>query len=403
MKTTFISTLFTYIFCLTFAFCEAQNEAHPWQVSLGINVIDVYPTGVSKYGTLFEDFFNVQDHWNLGTTPGMLQVTKFLGKGFSFGGRASYNTITKYGNQSAEDPYYNADGIIKYNWNQLLKTDHFAPYFELGGGYAIFDAVGAGYFNLGAGIEYWFGEEKRTGVVLGSLFRNTGETYGIKHFQHHVSVAYRFGNRDNDNDGVVNRVDQCPEVPGLAQLNGCPDTDEDGIPDSKDVCPELWGIEEFKGCPDSDGDGIEDALDACVDRVGTPENKGCPEEVKEQEGPRDPDSWDVYEIKIIFFDTDKATLKYESLLTLNEVARILHDFPSFNLKIKGHTDSRASDTYNQELSERRALAAKNYLIIKNIDPSRLETVGCGEAEPARSNDSDQGKAYNRRVEFIIVK
>lgn len=85
------------------------------------------------------------------------------------------------------------------------------------------------------------------------------------------------------------------------------------------------------------------------------------------------------------------------------MARILHDFPSFNLKIKGHTDSRASDTYNQELSERRALAAKNYLIIKNIDPSRLETVGFGEAEPARSNDSDQGKAYNRRVEFIIVK
>ena len=101
---------------------------------------------MSQYGALFEDFLNVTDHWNVGTTPGMVQVTKFLGRGFSFGGRASYNTITKYGKRTASDPFYNADGIIKYNWNQLLKTELFAPYFELGGGYAIFDATGGRLF-----------------------------------------------------------------------------------------------------------------------------------------------------------------------------------------------------------------------------------------------------------------
>lgn len=376
MKTTLKPTLFIYIFCIGIAVCQAQNEDHPWQVSFGINVIDVYPTGVSKYGTIFEDFFKSQDHWNLGSTPILLQATNLVGKGFSFGGRASFNTITKYGAQSANDPYYNVDGIIKYNWNQFLQTEYFVPYFEMGGGYAIFDAVGAGYFNLGVGIEYWFGEEKRTGIVLGSLYRNTGETYGIKHFQHHLAIMFRFGKRDNDNDGVVNPLDQCPEVPGILAFNGCPDSDNDGIPDSEDLCPEVWGIEEFKGCP---------------------------EEVDEKQGPRDPSSWDVYEIKIIFFDTDKATLKYESLLTLNEVARILNNNPSFHLKIEGHTDSSASDNYNQELSEQRALAAKNYLITKNIDSSRLETIGFGEADPARSNDSEQGKASNRRVEFIIIK
>jgi len=159
MKTTLKPTLFIYIFCIGIAVCQAQNEDHPWQVSFGINVIDVYPTRVSKYGAIFEDFFNSQDHWNLGSTPILLQATNLVGKGFSFGGRASFNTITKYGAQSANDPYYNVDGIIKYNWNQFLQTEYFVPYFEMGGGYAIFDAVGAGYFNLGVGIEYWFGEE----------------------------------------------------------------------------------------------------------------------------------------------------------------------------------------------------------------------------------------------------
>lgn len=402
MKTTIKPILFLFTVCFGISLSQAQNEEHPWQVSLGINTIDVFPTGVTQYGALFEDFFNVKAHWNLGTTPGMVQITKFLGKGFSFGGRASNNTITKYGKRKANDPFYNADGIIKYNWNQLLKTERFAPYFELGGGYAIFDATGAGYFNLGAGIEYWFGKEKRTGIVLGSLFRNTGETYGIKHFQHHLSFAYRFGNTDDDNDGVVNRVDQCPEIPGKIHLNGCPDSDEDGIRDSEDKCVDMPGVAAFEGCPDSDGDGIEDALDACIEEPGIPENDGCPEE-KIVEDPISDDQWEVFEIKLIFFETDKASLTYESLLTLNEITEVLRAHPSFKLKIKGHTDSSATDAYNQELSERRALTAKNYLIIKNIDPSRLETIGFGEAEPARSNDSEQGKAYNRRVEFIIIK
>ena len=273
----------------------------------------------------------------------------------------------------------------------------------MGGGYAIFDAVGAGYFNLGVGIEYWFGEEKRTGIVLGSLYRNTGETYGIKHFQHHLAITYRFGKRDNDNDGVVNPLDQCPEVPGILAFNGCPDSDNDGIPDSEDLCPELWGIEDFKGCPDSYGDGVEDSLDACVDQVGTIENNGCPEKVNEEQDSKDLSSWDEFEMNVIFFDSDKNTLKNESFLTLNEVARILQNNPSFLLIIKGHADSTASKNYNQLLSERRALAAKNYLITKSIDPSRIEAIGFGETEPARSNDSKEGRAYNRRVEFTIIK
>ena len=106
-------------------------------------MIDVYPSVVSFQRGLFEDFFNIQDHWNFGSVPFMVQATKYLGRGFLFGGKESYNTITKYGATIINAPFYHADGIIKYNWSQILKMKRVSPYFEIGVGYAIFDKVGA--------------------------------------------------------------------------------------------------------------------------------------------------------------------------------------------------------------------------------------------------------------------
>jgi outer membrane protein OmpA-like peptidoglycan-associated protein len=82
---------------------------------------------------------------------------------------------------------------------------------------------------------------------------------------------------DKDGDGIQDSADECPEVAGLEAFNGCPDTDEDGIQDSEDICPEVPGLADFKGCPDTDGDGIEDSLDECVETAGTVEFKGCPD------------------------------------------------------------------------------------------------------------------------------
>lgn len=82
---------------------------------------------------------------------------------------------------------------------------------------------------------------------------------------------------DTDGDGIEDKSDECPTTPGVAAFNGCPDTDEDGIQDSEDLCPEVAGLANFKGCPDTDGDGIEDKLDECVDTPGIAEFKGCPD------------------------------------------------------------------------------------------------------------------------------
>lgn len=83
--------------------------------------------------------------------------------------------------------------------------------------------------------------------------------------------------KDTDGDGVRDKDDACPTVPGLKKFNGCPDTDGDGIQDSKDFCPEIAGSESLKGCPDSDGDGFSDKEDLCPDLPGLEQYNGCPD------------------------------------------------------------------------------------------------------------------------------
>ena len=82
---------------------------------------------------------------------------------------------------------------------------------------------------------------------------------------------------DKDGDGIKDEIDLCPDVSGLANMNGCPDTDGDGMPDIDDECPEYPGTMELRGCPDRDGDGVADKFDACVDIPGDKLHKGCPD------------------------------------------------------------------------------------------------------------------------------
>ncbi len=91
-----------------------------------------------------------------------------------------------------------------------------------------------------------------------------------------VNLTFRPRN-DRDGDGVVDKKDQCPDIPGLKELKGCPDTDGDGIADQEDNCPDDKGPKELNGCPDSDGDTVIDKNDLCPEIAGPPENSGCPD------------------------------------------------------------------------------------------------------------------------------
>ena len=99
----------------------------------------------------------------------------------------------------------------------------------------------------------------------------------------------------------------------------------------------------------------------------------------------------------VMFDLDSSTLKPGAYQEMDRVARILNKYSQTTIRVEGHTDSKGSEAYNQTLSEKRAMAVKNALVQRGVDPLRIQTVGYGESQPISSND-----AVNRRVSIVII-
>lgn len=108
-------------------------------------------------------------------------------------------------------------------------------------------------------------------------------------------------------------------------------------------------------------------------------------------------------LKNIYFDFDKTTLKSESFVELDKVVDLLKKNPSVEIEISGHTDSKGADEYNLNLSQGRSQAVVDYLISQGIESYRLSAHGYGESKPIDTNDTDEGRANNRRVEFTVLK
>ncbi len=111
---------------------------------------------------------------------------------------------------------------------------------------------------------------------------------------------------------------------------------------------------------------------------------------------------EVIRLNNIFFDFDKATLRSESFPELEKVLKILNDSPKMVIEINGHTDNFGNDEYNLTLSQNRTDAVKTYLVSKGISQERIITKGFGESKPIATNDTEEGRQLNRRIEFIII-
>ena len=105
----------------------------------------------------------------------------------------------------------------------------------------------------------------------------------------------------------------------------------------------------------------------------------------------------------IFFDHNQATLKSESTVELEKVVRFMKENKELLFEISGHTDNKGSWDYNMELSERRSEAVMNYLIEHGVAKSRLVYSGYGYDKPVATNDTDNGRQQNRRVEMLIIQ
>ncbi len=139
-------------------------------------------------------------------------------------------------------------------------------------------------------------------------------------------------------------------------------------------------------CGDEDGDGVCDADDKCPGTpAGTKVDKvGCPLEQT---------------LKLLF-DFDSAELRPESITELERVVKFMNDVPFATAEIDGYTDSVGSDAYNVKLSDRRAKSVFDYLTSRGVDPSRLKSMGYGEANPIADNKTAEGRQQNRRVMLI---
>jgi OOP family OmpA-OmpF porin len=275
---------------------------------------------------------------------------------------------------------------------------------------------------------------------------------------------FLWGPKDSDGDGVEDGDDLCPDTPKGVEVdaNGCPfDTDMDGVYDYADRCPDTprGAVVDADGCPiDSDGDGVYDGLDRCPDtpKGAEVDDNGCPSDrdgdgvffgidvcpntprgvVVDATGcPVDSDGDGVFdgpdqcpntpagarvdargclvqlELRNVEFEFNSFQLTQSARSYLTELAdQILTQADpegTARLELRGYTDSVGSEAYNERLSEQRADAVRSFLLTTNMRmeafADRLDAVGYGEADPVASNDTEEGRARNRRVELHIVQ
>jgi outer membrane protein OmpA-like peptidoglycan-associated protein len=220
--------------------------------------------------------------------------------------------------------------------------------------------------------------------------------------------------KDTDGDGIPDDIDACPNDPedhkNPDPNDGCPapaDRDGDGIPDQFDKCPDdpedKDGIQDADGCPedDADQDGVPDTKDACPREPGQPDpdpkKNGCPKFIK-LEGSS------VRVLQQVHFQTGSANILPDSFPMLGEIVSLLKANPQIKkMRIEGHTDNRGAAAMNLDLSKRRAASVRTYLTQHGVEEGRLESEGYGLTRPIESNDTEEGRLANRRVEFKILE
>jgi outer membrane protein OmpA-like peptidoglycan-associated protein len=220
---------------------------------------------------------------------------------------------------------------------------------------------------------------------------------------------------DNDQDGVLDPVDHCPEVAedkdGFEDTDGCPDpdNDKDGILDPKDKCPneaeDVDGFEDEDGCPDPDNDkdGLPDKEDLCPNepetKNGYADEDGCPDE----------DQVRVVGQKIVLddrvnFEQNNAIIRPVSFPLLERLSKLLRDHPEYvHIEVQGHTDQKGSADFNRKLSKDRADSVADFLSKHGVSQARLSAVGFGSEHLLVDKENERALFLNRRVEFVITR
>lgn len=421
----------------------AQNDTNPWKITFGTNALDLLGDGKDA-------------HTQIASSFSYLEVSRYIGSGFSIDLASTLNNINR--ESGADDKYYSFDLGTSLSANQIVDLGKFEPTIRAGvgiaGGVSGISPLSDDFFvaYAGLGLNYWFNDA--LALTLKSSFKSYSaqidgllgnDDGGANHLQHLAGLSFAFGDGDSDRDGVKDSEDLCPDVPGLetlngcpdddgdgiknsddecpmtaglAALNGCPDADGDGIKDADDACPKVAGVVALNGCPDADGDGVKDADDACPNAAGSKEMNGCPDAdgdgVADKDdkcpavsGPASNNGCPEYPLSMlgdydINFELEKYNIDSQDVQRLSTVLKVLLANGNANISIEGHADNTGEESYNNPLSKNRSTSIKDYLVNLGIDANRLSTKAFGESMPKASNDTEEGRAINRRVEFKVV-
>jgi outer membrane protein OmpA-like peptidoglycan-associated protein len=432
----------------------AQTTNNPWMIGVGAHA-ENHTAVRGKFSNTFsannltKTMFNTN---NFSITPPLskLTVARNVAKGFVVDWQTSVGNVeNKRFNMGKEfflmtglGLQVKAAGLL---WNE---ESWFDPYLRVGANYLRHDYTAltfprtdvngewvtngedgnengkANFFTVstGAGVNFWLTKNFGLGVQ-GDYVSTPGDKSTVANFwQASASLNFRFGNRDRDKDGILDKDDLCPDTPGLPEFQGCPDTDGDGVPDKDDQCPEVAGPVENNGCPwpDTDGDGVIDKDDACPTVAGPAENNGCPWPDTDGDGildkddacptvpglpeyngcpkPKEVTATEVEgKLRSVFFDFNKATIKPESSASLDEAAKIITK-DGGNYLLEGRTDAKGAEAYNLKLSRERAAAVVAALDARGVDANALKSVGVGESKATVSEKAtDAERQVDRKV------
>jgi outer membrane protein OmpA-like peptidoglycan-associated protein len=432
--------LLTLVAFLSFG-AKAQMEGYPTKkgtlVGFSLNAVDFKTVASFREKNSNRRKISDPKTWDYGLSLGYWRgITDHLDFSARLGG--NFHSYAKDRGEEAKSLEFGAELEPSLHLRMFKDNNWINPFVSAGIGGGVFSSEWGAYVPFGIGFQFNF--RSTTYMMLQANFRKSlSEDVLNDHMFYSLGLYTNIKNVptpvvtppvppvvDRDGDGVNDEDDKCPDVPGVASLQGCPDRDGDGIADDEDKCPDVAGIAKYNGCPipDTDGDGINDEEDKCPDVAGLARYQGCPipdsdgDGVNDEEdkcpnrpGPADNMGCPViakeviekvnFAAKNVFFNTGSAKLSTKSYKSLDEVAKLMTEDPSLMMDIDGHTDAQGSDELNQSLSEKRANAVRDYLISKGIDPSRLKATGYGESRPIADNNTAAGRAKNRRTEMTV--
>ncbi|MFT4860866.1 MAG: OOP family OmpA-OmpF porin [Pseudohongiellaceae bacterium] len=296
----------------------------------------------------------------------------FLGLGYDFTDRLSaefsiFDLDPELPNNTqVEIDHWKVNAFYSFD----TKIAGFTPFIVGGVGNTRFEADNEMTFDYGAGlkIEITKNLEWRTAV---RNYNYLDRDFEDSDFGIDSALVFRFGGKAGPSTASRPSAPSAPAAPAREEAPAVTiaDADQDGVADSADRCPE-------------------------TPRNYAVDSSGCPIPVEE-----------VARVELeVYFDFDQSEVKAEYFDEIKEVTDFMAQYPDVIIELEGHTDSRGAEAYNLALSDRRAAAVRQVMISRfGMVGSRISSNGFGETQPIASNDTDAGRADNRRVMTVIIK